>query len=438
MKKRTLLLLSIVLIAAMFTGCGKSGGKSTPEDTAASAGIPTDPVTLKMFRMASVSDEINQVQYIDVIKKKYPFITLEVIPNVKGTTLPELLAADRIPDIIIGGNPKDVQQLKKLDLAMDMTPLMKKHKFDIGRIEPAALEMVKKYGGDDNVYALPESVNYVALYYNKDIFDRFGVPYPKDGMTWTELLDVAKRVTRTENNVTYRGFDFQHGVHVSTNQLSLSMVDNKTDKALVNTSEWKNVFDTMKAFYAIPGNEVDEKTVGKEMVSFVNDRTLAMISTTTFFSKLPDAVASGLNFDLVSMPSFPQAPKTGTQSSGPILSVTSTSKYKDQAFAVVAELLSDDGQMSRSVNGRAASVVTPELKKRYGENLPYLKGKNISAFTANKIAPAPKMISNYDQIANTEIVSKFRDVILGKKDVNTALREAEEVINKKISEEKAK
>ncbi|MDF2713343.1 MAG: hypothetical protein K0R28_268, partial [Paenibacillus sp.] len=53
-------------------------------------------------------------------------------------------------------------------------------------------------------------------------------------------------------------------------------------------------------------------------------------------------------------------------------------------------------------------------------------------------APSPNSITKYDALAGTEMVKKFKEVAFNGKDINTALREAEEIINKKIDEEKAK
>ena len=35
----------------------------------------------------------------------------------------------------------------------------------------------------------------LAIYYNKDLFDKAGVPYPKDGWTWEDFQDTAVKLT---------------------------------------------------------------------------------------------------------------------------------------------------------------------------------------------------------------------------------------------------
>ena len=36
----------------------------------------------------------------------------------------------------------------------------------------------------------------LVLYYNKDLFEKWDVPYPKSGWTWDDFLQTAKALTR--------------------------------------------------------------------------------------------------------------------------------------------------------------------------------------------------------------------------------------------------
>jgi multiple sugar transport system substrate-binding protein len=42
---------------------------------------------------------------------------------------------------------------------------------------------------------LPKDYSPLAVYYNKAIFDEFGVPYPEAGWTWDDLVDIATQLT---------------------------------------------------------------------------------------------------------------------------------------------------------------------------------------------------------------------------------------------------
>jgi multiple sugar transport system substrate-binding protein len=58
------------------------------------------------------------------------------------------------------------------------------------------------YGGvldaltvDGKVYSLPFRSDFWLLYYNKDLFDKAGVPYPTNDMTLDQFADMARKVT---------------------------------------------------------------------------------------------------------------------------------------------------------------------------------------------------------------------------------------------------
>lgn len=48
-------------------------------------------------------------------------------------------------------------------------------------------------------YFLPKDFSPLAVYYNKKIFDRYKVPYPKEGWTWDDMLATAQKLTIDEN-----------------------------------------------------------------------------------------------------------------------------------------------------------------------------------------------------------------------------------------------
>jgi multiple sugar transport system substrate-binding protein len=48
----------------------------------------------------------------------------------------------------------------------------------------------------DQQWLLPKDYSPLAIYYNKKIFDEFGVDYPQDGWTWDEFLTTAQALTQ--------------------------------------------------------------------------------------------------------------------------------------------------------------------------------------------------------------------------------------------------
>ena len=53
-----------------------------------------------------------------------------------------------------------------------------------------------------------DTAPFACVYYNKDLFDAAGLPYPKDDWDWDEFLNVAQQLTQrdAQGKITQWGF----------------------------------------------------------------------------------------------------------------------------------------------------------------------------------------------------------------------------------------
>lgn len=59
-----------------------------------------------------------------------------------------------------------------------------------------------------NIYGVPENIQMMALYYNKDIFDKAGIAYPDSSWTYDKVLEVSRELTIVEGGETVQwGWD---------------------------------------------------------------------------------------------------------------------------------------------------------------------------------------------------------------------------------------
>ncbi|MBD2862984.1 ABC transporter substrate-binding protein [Paenibacillus oceani] len=413
----------------VLTGCGaggQGGAKSTdtpqPEASKPVEKAP-DPVTLKMYDVQQFTDDDFNRLIVEPVKKKYPHITVERMAKANNP-IDNVIATKQQFDLATlwhGGLPS--QNL--LDYLEDMTALIQKNKFDLGRFDPNALDAVRKVS-NGGLFGIPYNVNFNALYYNKDIFDKFGVGYPKDGMTWDETIELAKKLTRSEGGVQYKGLDPDGHVRMMF-PLSLNLVDPKTNTANINANDQlKRVFEMGKTIHDIPGNEQQ----GSFLNVFPKDKTIAMLATSNFTSFFRDV--PNLNWDIAQYPSYKERPNVYGMYDLHVMAVPKTSKLKDDAFKVIEVLMSDEVQLdSVKVTGRVSPLKDQKFKDNYGVDQPGLKGKNVKAIFKSKPAEAPEFSRFYSD-ANAVVTAEYKDYLAGKKDVNSALRDAEEKINQAI------
>jgi multiple sugar transport system substrate-binding protein len=75
----------------------------------------------------------------------------------------------------------------------------------------------------------------------------------------------------------------------------------------------------------------------------------------------------------------------------------------------------------------------PKIQQAYAQDLAFMKGKNIPAIFKTGLAK-PYEATLYDTAAMNALSVELKNIVTKGKDVNTALRDAEEAANKKISE----
>jgi multiple sugar transport system substrate-binding protein len=293
---------------------------------------------------------------------------------------------------------------------------------------------IQRQIADGGIYGLPFSTSALALFYNKDLFDKFGVPYPKDGMTWEDAYELTKKMSRTVDGVRYSGMIVSISHTMMLDPLSPAYIDQKTNKALFSADKFKQAFQTLTGFYHIAGNEVDNKTksYGTQLAMFQKDKTVAMFLGLNSLAAVYFADKDNLNWDIATYPHYKEQPDIGPQTYPNYFYVTKTSKYKDIAFQVIAYMTSEDFQRHLAEQGEYPILKNTDIMKNYGKNLSFMQNKHISALLPAKFA-APAFKGDFQSIGSTVLNNAYYQVILGQKDINTALRDADESIDKQIA-----
>lgn len=412
---------------------GNSEGNSEGDSNGETADVPLTPTTIKFGVRASYLTEGETKEFIiDPVKEKYPHITVEIVwLNQPDNNIDNLIINNQVPDIIVG-NSVSFQGYKDLDLQYDINDLIDKHNFDLNRFQGHILEALKIGNGTDYLVAFPYSMNFNVLFYNIDIFDKFAIPYPEDGMTWYEVTELAKRVTREDEGVQYRGFE-PDTVFRPGSQLGLPFVDDETYTSLINTDEWARVYKMVKDIYDIPGNEkIEYYSAG--IKSFIQG-TVAMNSTVNYLAHLSDGKDELSNWDMVSYPVWPEKPTTGSLLDAHVMMITSSSDNKDDAFRVMETVVSDEVQIEMARNGRVSVLEGKKFEQEYGKNIEILQGKNVEAIFKTTAAIPSKDPTIYFNLG--EITASIRRIVEEDLDINTALRELEEQMNQRIAEERS-
>lgn len=418
------------------TDPGKVDDKQTTGE--GNLAFPTEPVELVVYSRSTGNTKEQFMENTgNKIIAKYPNISLQFLSDT-DITVEQLVVSNTSIDIYYGSYAGYFALRNAGYTNYDMTDLIKKYDFDLTRVNPELLESMKVIN-NGILNALPTSNLTTVMSYNKDIFDKFNVPYPTDGMTYDELYDLISQVTRTDNGVQYYGFGFLLLPNLlAANQYGENMIDPNTGKAVVDQGKWPEIFRVYSRLFEIPGNKyMTNPDVRK---AFLVDKNLAMMANVSSQFTV-ESIFEGVNVDVVQLPSFADAPGVGMGPFPFFWGISSTSKHKDAAFAVLDFIMSDEQQTEGVARGGLPGIdfSGSEFEKKFhsAPESAWMKSKNIQGLIPEKYA-SPGLNEFNGRLMQGLVVQAFESVVMNNKDINTALREANEKIDQAIEAEKEK
>ncbi|MEF3307101.1 ABC transporter substrate-binding protein [Paenibacillus sp. GYB003] len=421
-----------VAVALLAAACGAANDKEEPPAPGVSPKSYADePAELVIFGAVGNTEEVWNERFGNALKQKFPNYKFTYIQGSAKNTLQNHIAAGQTVDLVhdsLGGMRTNI-----IDngLNFDLAPLMKSHQIDASRFEKPVFDALSDKG---KLYGFPLHDGGLVLYYNKDIFDKFGVEYPKNGMTWDEAIALGKRLTRFDGGVQYLGLGVSVNHMLTMNPYSLPFVSETTGKAAIDSDAYrklvgKTILEPTEAdgyrHYLIASN----KSITND--NFMKDKHLAMFVMNFYLQLQPDF--GTFDWGIVSLPVFGDLPGVGSQPYPNGLFVTSSSKYKDQGMEVLHFLVSDEFQMQLSRKGFIPVVKTKAVRDAYAQDTAFKDKQIVEALYANKPA-APMARSANEGLVLTPLAANLAKVMRGVMDLNTALRVSEEQANKALEE----
>jgi multiple sugar transport system substrate-binding protein len=329
-----------------------------------------------------------------------------------------------LPDLIYS-NTIDIGLYQQLDAITPLDPLIKQANFDLNRFSKSALDSMKAYGnGKGSYYGIPFDTNSSALYYNKDIFNKFGVAFPKDGMTWEEVIALSNKFSREEGGIQFAGLNVL-GMNNFATQWSVDFADAQ-GKATLDTPAWKSAFTTYIAAMKVPGN------ITGALKDFTQGDKVAMWpgynNTLQSMAELGQK-GGAFDWDLVSYPAAKDNPGKGLGYDAKVFMISANSKHKDVAMDVISVLVGDEVQSLAAQNSKIASVNDQKYRTLFTQN-PKLAGKNVAAIFKVEQAFKPAL-DKFDEEARKVINPAAQKALTA--DINTVLREANDQANQGLA-----
>ncbi len=218
---------------------------------------------------------------------------------------------------------------------------------------PQALDAFR-FGG--TLTCLPQNISSLVVYYNRDLFQKGGVPEPGAGWTWKQFTDTAIELTDRKQG--------QYGLGVEPTLIRLAPFVWSNGGELVNEGETGFALDTpaarealeqflsLRRFYGvIPGEEEVESEDDESR--FMNGRSAMILSSRR--STPSFRTITTFDWDVAPLPRFRQP--AGILHSDAYC-MTKASKNKDAAWRFMEYALGPEGQRVVARTGRTV----PSLK----------------------------------------------------------------------------
>ncbi|WP_306317399.1 MULTISPECIES: sugar ABC transporter substrate-binding protein [unclassified Streptomyces] len=194
MRRRSLLAAAATTLAAapLASGCGPSSSTA-----AAGGGSRRGHLTYGVWDVYQLPAMQRAAR---AFERARPGVTVDVQLTPNGTYWTKLRTA------CTGGSAPDVFWMNGPNFGMyaaagQLLPLGTEGADAVLRAEDYPPELMSLYRWKGTQYGAPKDFDTVALWYNKELFDRAKVPYPDDSWTWQDLIANAQRLTDRKRGI---------------------------------------------------------------------------------------------------------------------------------------------------------------------------------------------------------------------------------------------
>jgi len=374
---------------------------------------------------------------IEAFEAKHPNIKvkLEVVPwDDYWVKLQTMMAGGTCWDVFWMDTGFYLKDYVDRGVLVDITPYIEKEGIDLSNY-PKGILKIHEY--KERYYSLPRDYDTIALFYNKDMFDKAGLKYPDETWTWTDLILAAEKLTIKDE----KGRVKQWGIASEAGALNVlqaivfplmlangaDLYDEEHHKVLFNTPEAKAA---VRMLYDLTKKGFAPKPYQIESDPFIAGKA-AMIFNGSWMLNYYDETIKSFRWGVAPLPIWGKR-ATVSDSLGNVIWVGT--KHKEEAWEFVKFLASKE---AAEILGKMGTVI-PAYKGTEKYWLEHFKGdrkKDAQVFLDSveftyPFVSAPGQDKWWDRFETFYM----NEILSGKLSVDEGLDKAVEEINRIIEE----
>lgn len=327
-------------------------------------------------------------------------------------------------------SPPSLAQYQAKEQVMKLDDFIASKKTDTSGFA-GILDSIKIDGG---IFALPYKTSSWVVYYNKDIFDTAGVPYPKGEWTWEEYYDIAGKLTSGEGaDKIYGSLNFQPTstwwrVPANSKGSINPLVDDQLADWMKAAEYAKSLSDAgYQPLYEDMASEAGADYTGnflqgKYGMFYTGDWEIEMLNT---------AIKNGdgsVNYDIAPLPHW-EGEEPATPGAAGLLMVAKNAKNPELAYDFISFMSGAEGSKILLENDYFPAWQSEETIELYttGKETP----EHIEFIVNQKIISQVPTDELYNSAANVvkEEVSLF---LIGEQDIETTQKNIKERLKNEV------
>jgi multiple sugar transport system substrate-binding protein len=359
-------LFSIVMMAVLLlSACGGKQATTTPGAGSAGSAGSGAPVQITYMEWGDPAELDVWKAIVADFEAANPNIKVNVDVSdwdSYWTKLKTLLAANTPPDVFAMDAPLYLDYQSR-GVLLNLQPFIDKNPSMLDGLFPNTLTAYKT---PDGYFGLPRDFQTIAVFYNKDMFDKAGVAYPKAGWTYDDLRATAKALTQDTNGdgkIDQFGYvidpwDFEPGMSEVIWAYGGDLINADHTKTLLGDPKARQAFQFLHDMMFVDKSIPDPNTSSQYGGDLFLSGNAAMIAMGHW--AVPSYATAKFKWDVVPMPKGPAGQATSVNSAGFV--VGKGSKNPEAAFAFIKFVESSAGQTRLAQMGFACPVLESVAK----------------------------------------------------------------------------
>lgn len=382
------LLLAALLLWRLFPG---AGGDPDQKESGVEGDIPLTRATLQYYIWEDEEMYVREVVNAWNALQGREAVVLHVLSNSGHEEWLKTYDGSIQVDLVgLRGN-SNVLELQQKGQLLGLGSYIQKSGLDV----KAYGNMFNEITCDGEYYALPTRSTCWALYYNRNLFDRKGIAYPK-GMTWEEYLALAEEMTWEDEDGTqiWGGYYPPWNYNMMAAQNGYYLLDD-------NLKPTEQCLAMLGRLYQsgshVPYEEIKDR--GDDCRYDFEEGNIAMIINGEWLANmlLEDAAAgkSVPEWDIAPLPVPDHANGKISVGQYQFAGISAFCEYPEEAFAFLEFLCGNPGAKIYAGNAVIPAYYSDEIREIYKEAL---SGKNTRVFfEAERIQEQP-MWNGYNRL----------------------------------------